>query len=255
MSLLSSHNLPVSIVAIATLCVACGDGGTSSTNGVEDADYALSIIDRRDTIAVNPWDSAMNMPDDGCIKLKILVPALNLHQQFNDSNQVHYSAAEQLGISPIINDSTAWSVSRPLLYVESGPTLLVEEMKYAYPYLVPEANALLHEIGQRFHDSLQSRGGGSYRPRVTSMLRTTSSISKLRRVNRASVDSSVHRFGTTFDISYTRFAWDGDDNQPRRTQEDLKNLLGEILLQMRDEGRCYVKFERKPGCYHITTRR
>ncbi len=33
---------------------------------------------------------------------------------------------------------------------------------------------------------------------------------------------------------------------------DLKNLLAEVLLDMRTAGRCLVKFERKTGCFHIT---
>ena len=39
-----------------------------------------------------------------------------------------------------------------------------------------------------------------------------------------------------------------------RTQEDLKNLLGEVIENERRNGRCYVKYERKQSCYHVTAR-
>ena len=78
-------------------------------------------------------------------------------------------------------------------------------------------------------------------------------VSKLRRRNINATANSAHRYGTTFDISYIRFF--SDTVTVERTQEDLKNLLGEILKSVRDENKCYVKFERKQGCFHITARK
>ena len=228
-------------------------GGTSDEPRPEDSAEALAIIDSWDETAINLYDTAYAMPDDNCIKLVIRNKALNLRKEFRDSNYRHYEAGERLGIEPIHNDSSFRAIKKPLIRMTSNKLFVVDPMTHAYPYLIPEARDLLNEITKRFHDSLMARGGGDYRPRVTSMLRTSGTIQKLRRVNRASVDSSSHRFGTTFDISYTRFAWGGDDSQPRRTQEDLKNLLGEVLYDLRQEGRCLVIFERRPGCFHITT--
>ena len=85
---------------------------------------------------------------------------------------------------------------------------------------------------------------------VTSLLRTPHTVKRLRRVNRNAVDSSTHQFGTTFDISFTRFH--NLDRSKVTADEDLKNLLGEVLLDMRDNKRCLVKYERKGGCFHIT---
>ena len=116
--------------------------------------------------------------------------------------------------------------------------------------MVPEGAAMLHEIGRRFRDSLEARGGGDYRIKVTSVLRTPMSVKRLRRANRNAVDSSVHQLGTTVDISYSRFAPDSD--RIPRSMEDLKNLLGEVLWAMRAEGKCLVKYERKQPCFHVT---
>ena len=97
-----------------------------------------------------------------------------------------------------------------------------------------------------------ARGGKKYKIRVTSILRTEGSVAKLRRVNRNASDASAHQFGTTFDISYSKFMC--CDSSYVIRQEDLKNILGEILNNLRNEGRCFVKYEVKQGCFHITAR-
>ena len=190
--------------------------------------------------------------DDGCIKVKLrwIGP---LKSEFNDSNHVHLMAARQLGIDPIESPEDILRIKRPLTRIESGPRIYVEKARHSFPYLVPEAAELLDEIAGRFSDTLQARGGGDYRLKVTSMLRTPETIEKLSKVNVNASSESTHRYGTTFDISYSKFICDNSAGT-RRTFEDLKNLLGEILHDMRAEGRCYVKYEVKQSCYHITVR-
>ncbi|MDE5935293.1 MAG: hypothetical protein K2G95_05940, partial [Muribaculaceae bacterium] len=75
-------------------------------------------------------------------------------------------------------------------------------------------------------------------------------FSRLRSVNRKSRSSSADILVTKFDISYSKFIC--DSVTVPRTQEDMKNLLGEVMKDMRDRGRCYVKYERKQGCFHVT---
>lgn len=178
----------------------------------------------------------------------------HLREVFNDSNQVHWAAAESIGIKPLTDTKSHFLPGRDLVKVVSCRDFYVDELTFSSPYLVPEAATLLHEIGRRFNDSLAARGGGDYRIRVTSVLRTPESVLRLRRRNRNAVDSSVHQLGTTFDITYTRFAC-GDASKPHRSAEDLKNLLGEVLYGLRKEGWCYIKFERLQPCYHITARK
>ncbi len=84
------------------------------------------------------------------------------------------------------------------------------------------------------------------------MLRTPSTVKRLRRINVNATSESSHQYGTTFDISYSRFICDSIN--VNRSFEDLKNLLGEILYDLRQEGRCYVVFERKQSCFHVTAR-
>lgn len=234
-----------------------GCGGSSSESDTsayaEDYDAAMECLDAYVADTGGRWNVGYDMPDDGCVKLHINYPGGTLRSLFNDSNYIHYAEAEALGIDPIRNETLAMNIKRPLYRVVSNRYYKVDELRHSYPFLVPESFALLDTIGKRFHDTLQARGGGNYRLKVTSMLRTDRTVHRLRRVNRASVDSSAHLFGTTFDISFTNFIYDG--GTPTRTQEDLKNLLAEILYELRSENRCYVKYEHRSGCLHITVRR
>lgn len=193
-----------------------------------------------------------SMPDGGCVKMKINGVGGNLGRVFCDSNYLHYAAAEANGIAPIQSPDDLKALRRPLVKIRSCREYYVDELTHSYPYLVPKAADLLQEIGARFNDSLAARGGGSYRLKVTSVFRTPSTVKKLRRVNRNATDSSAHKFATTFDISYAKFIC--DSVTVSRTQEDLKNLLGEVLFAIREEGKCYVKYERKQACFHITVR-
>lgn len=175
------------------------------------------------------------------------------NRTFNDSNHVHWTEAARIGIEPMSDTRSHWQSRRPLVKVTSCKDFYVENLTHSRPYLVPEAHAMLHEIGRRFKDTLQARGGGDYRIRVTSVLRTPESVRKLRRSNANATDSSVHQLGTTIDISYARFA--ADSNRLPRSASDLKAILAEVLLAMRNEGKCWVKYEHKQPCFHITVRK
>lgn len=174
----------------------------------------------------------------------------NLKEIFNDSNYIQYKYAEKLGIAPITSIREAYRTRRPVIHIVSNDLYTVDSLTHSLPYLIPEAAKLLADIGKRFKDSVIARGGAEHRIRVTSLLRTPHTVRKLRRVNRNATDSSTHQFATTFDISYVRF--DAVDTCRRINDGDLKNLLGEILLDLRNQGRCLVKFERLSPCFHIT---
>lgn len=179
-------------------------------------------------------------------------PIKGLSRVFNDSNYIQLQAATALGVEPVGSLRGAWKLRRPIVKIASCRDYYVDTLRHSMPFLVPEAEALLREIGRAFNDSLRARGGGDYRIKVTSVLRTPSTIARLRRRNRNAVDSSAHQYGTTFDISYMKFIC--DSRRMPRTQADLKGLLAEILADFREKGRCYVKHERKQACFHITTR-
>lgn len=193
-----------------------------------------------------PATAPLNLPS-GRIHVNNIGP---LRQVFNDSNRYHYAYAERIGIRPITSLSSAYYTNRPIVKITSNKYYTVDTLKHSLPYLVPEAAKLLEDIGKNFIDSLHARGGDGYRIRVTSLLRTPHTVKRLRRVNRNATDSSTHQFGTTFDLTYTRF--DCLDSTRVINDGDLKNLLAEVLYDLRSKQRCLVKFERRSPCFHIT---
>lgn len=175
-----------------------------------------------------------------------------LREVFNDSNHRQLEHAERLGIAPLETLGDAYFTRRPIVEVRSNRYYTVDTLTHSVPFLVPEAERLLNDIGRGFMDSLKARGvkGDSYRIITTSLLRTPRHVRKLRRVNVNATEASTHQFGTTFDISYRRF--DCLDSTKYVCEEDLKNLLGEVLYDLRAKGRCMVKYERKTPCFHVT---
>lgn len=242
------YKLPI-VIFISLLLSSCGN---------DDKNEQLQVLHERtmdilgDTKAMgNPYIIHFDSMPDGGKKLKVNIHG-TLGRIFKDLNDVHLAAANKIGVRPIVELKDVWTLNRPLVKIEPCKEYFVDELHHSVPYLVPEAAELLKEIGQRFNDTLAARGGGSYRIKVTSVLRTPQAIKRLRRRNRNATQSSAHQYGTTFDISYAKFIC--DSITVIRTQEDLKNLLGEILFDLRNENRCFVKYERKQGCFHITTR-
>lgn len=240
--------------ALLPLISACGgsdshaDGAKSLRHIYPDASLAEILINPDSNRYDQHLDSA---PDYGCERIR-LRPIGHLRRLFNDSNHYHLEAARALGITPLQEVGDAWHIDRPLVPVKSCAEYYVEPLHHSYAFLVPEAKDLLHDIGEAFNDSLAARGGGAYRIKVTSLLRTPQTVQKLRRVNRNASNASCHVYGTTFDISYSRFIC--DSITVARSFEDLKNLLGEVLLDLKNSGRCYVKMERRQACFHITVR-
>ena len=117
---------------------------------------------------------------------------------------------------------------------------------------MPEGAKLLKEIGTRFNQLLMERGKNRYRIKVTSVLRTPETIKDLMKVNKNSVANSAHSYGTTIDISYANFIV--DQKTHTQSNDDLVKLLAEVLHEFQSQGRCYVKFESKQSCFHLTVR-
>ena len=176
----------------------------------------------------------------------------NLRPYFNDSNYVHWQEAESYGLQPRSDTRSHWQLNRPIVKVTTCADYFLDTLIFSRPYLVPEAAATLREIGHRFRDTIAARGGGDYRIKVTSVLRTPQTVRRLRRRNRNAIDSSVHQLGTTFDISYASFV--ASSPAPARSVDDLKGILAEVLKAMREENKIWVKYEVGQPCFHITAR-
>ena len=168
---------------------------------------------------------------------------------FNDMNGRHLEAARALGIEPLAGEEEVRRASRRLYEVESCGAYVVEELTHSLPYLVREARDLLEEVGDNFRDSLESKGLPDYRVIVTSVLRTAGTVKELRKSNINASANSAHVYGTTFDIAYARYA-----GAKEGERDKLKTVLAEVLRDLRQEKRCYVRYEYKQGCFHVTVR-
>lgn len=175
---------------------------------------------------------------------------------FPDSNNVQMLSAQRYGVSPVANRVDAERRKAELVYVAANPFFHVDPLRESIPYLVPRASVLLQDIGRAFYDSLYVKGVPLHQVIVTSVLRTEEDVVRLRRHNSNASENSCHRYGTTFDVCYNRYVTVQTQSQPRRQvrNDTLKWVLSEVLRDMRQAGRCHVKYEVKQGCFHITVR-
>ncbi len=177
-------------------------------------------------------------------------------EAFPDSQPVQERAAARWGVKPVNNREDAEARKKELVYMGSSPYYHVDVLHRSVPYLVPRAAVLLSDIGRAYYDSLQIKGVPLHQFIVTSVLRTKEDVAKLRNYNRNATENSCHLYGTTFDICYNRYKTVQPPGEKRRmVQNDtLKWVLAEVLNDMRKQGRCYIKYEVKQSCFHITTR-
>lgn len=178
----------------------------------------------------------------------------NYRKVFNDMNSVHLAAAKKWGVPEIHSREDAEKHRGKLKEVESCKLYKIDKLTHSIPFLVPRAKDMLETIAENFQDSLASQGVGGYQIIVTSILRSNADVKKLRRTNGNASENSAHRYGTTIDITYARFNRVDSDYPHEIPTEHLKHLLAEVLRDQQKAGKCYVKYEVKQGCFHITVR-
>ena len=186
-----------------------------------------------------------------------IIGVLNYDKAFPDSNDVQLSVAKKLGVDAVSDREEAELRKTELVYMAASPYYHVDPLKNSIPYLIPKAAVLLNDIGRNFFDSLYVKNVPMHKFIVTSVLRSQHDLENLKKVNYNVSENSCHLYGTTFDIGYNRYktVYDPDKPKPRQVQDDtLKWVLSEVIRDLRQEGRCYVKYEVKQGCFHITVR-
>ena len=199
--------------------------------------------------------------------LYVLFPIKNKHVEikeldyatlFNDQNGVQLKSARKFGIKQTLkNRDAADDVKDSLVHIKDNIHYSIAKLTHSIPYLTNGAAGLLDMIGKNFLDSLESKGLNPNKIIVTSVLRTQEDIEKLQKSNPNSVKNSAHCYATTFDITYARF--DKIKFKNLRLYESveselLKKVLGEVLRDLRKQNKCYVKYEVRQRCFHITTR-
>ena len=175
--------------------------------------------------------------------------------KFRDTQAKQVRAAKAIGLkSPPQNRQEAAKMRGQLSLIKSTDNYVVDSLTHSIPYLVPAAARELERIGEGFAEILQRNGLPHYRFYVTSVLRTKDDVKHLQKSGNVNATSqSCHCYGTTFDLAYFRF------DKVSRTreymhQDNLKLVLGQVLLNEQRAGRIYVKYEYKQACFHITVR-
>ena len=178
---------------------------------------------------------------------------------YNDQNGVQLKSARKFGIKQTLkNRDAADDVKDSLVQIKNNSHYSIAKLTHSIPYLTEGAAGLLDMIGKNFLDSLESKGLNPNKIIVTSVLRTQEDIKKLQKSgNSNAVNNSAHCYATTFDITYARF--DKIKFKNLRLCESvkpelLKKVLGEVLKDLREQKKCYVKYEVRQRCFHITTR-
>lgn len=232
----------LSLTIFLGMCIFLSGCGNSEFKKADSISDSITV----DTITALSTDNFTQ--NNGRIRVRHIG---SYREVFNDSNKYQYAYAEKLGINPITDLRSTYCTKRPIVKITPNQYYHVDSLTHSIPYLVPEAANLLKDIGKNFIDTLANRGGKGYKIKVTSLLRTPSTIRRLRRVNINATDSSTHQFGTTFDISWSNF-YCTDSTRIIRS-DILKGLLAEVLYDLRNQQRCLVKYEHKTACFHVTT--
>lgn len=187
---------------------------------------------------------------DGKERISRINSVADYDVSFPDSQHVQVAAALKYAVPAVENRIDAEKRIKELVYIGSNPFYEVKKLSNSVPYLVPRASILLQDIGRNFFDSLQVKNIPLNKLLVTSVLRTKEDIKKLQKHNGNATEKSCHLYGTTFDIAYNKYR---AITRPVR-DDTLKWVLSEVLNDMRKQGRCYIKYEKRQGCFHITIR-
>ena len=241
--------------------VKLGEKGDTTVVGEGTHDVATKTSDNVDEYKKSATESVFKLTSFYDSKGNIVKNRINsvpgFSKTFPDNNDVQLLAAKKHGVSPVEDRTDAEKRKKELVFVGASPYFYVDRLRNSIPYLVPRAANLLNDIGRAYYDSLQIKGIPLHQVIVTSVLRSRDDIRRLRGHNGNATENSCHLYGTTFDVCYNRYKTvsDPDGAQRRAVRNDtLKWVLSEVLRDMRESGRCYVKYEVKQGCFHITAR-
>ena len=175
--------------------------------------------------------------------------------KFNDLHAKQHEVASRIGLPrPPKDRADAASMRKQLVEIKTGNNYIVDELTHSVPFLIPSAKRELDAIGAEWADILQRNNLPHYRFYVTSVLRTQEDIKYLQRSgNINSVTQSCHCYGTTFDLAYMRYD-KVTDTRDYMHVDNLKLVLGQVLLNHQRAGKIFVKYEAKQSCFHITVR-
>jgi hypothetical protein len=278
---LATTTIRLTIVAVVGLTAACR--ADDPAHARRNADSAKAPIETPENTVITiteeeraAAEAKLQAQADSVDKKLRKIPNLSRQEKTSlqkDVNAVQIARAQQLGIQPGSSVESLTQAGRLVKLADTTDYWIIRKLTYSEPYVTPSAEAMLIEIGKRFHKRLDGLGIPRYRLDVTSILRTPEKQSALRKTNRnASRVVSAHEFGTTLDIAYRRYAppvQDSIGNIPldaaarlvadsvmvdvgRQRAAELQAVLGRVMTEMQREGLLMVRMERSQTVYHIT---
>jgi hypothetical protein len=169
-------------------------------------------------------------------------------------NAYHVEIGQNKGIKNPIKSKKEFEenyATYNLIKVKDCKYYKVPVFTYSLPYLKNDAIRFLDDLSKRFRTSLLEKGIRNYRFSLTSVLRTTEDQKGLLKSNvNATPNISSHYFGLSFDLSQTMFYESGIKNPVYSYR--LRNILLRALIQLQEEGKCYVLMENQTKCIHVT---
>lgn len=235
-----------------------------SDGGREDA--AMAVVEKEfetqvDTPTLDTVEGSLEgmeegEPDDLGPQAEEIIysaPRMSYAKTFHDLNEHHLEVAKQVGLSSIPQNRDSLERNAELVPIMDCDYYIVDKLNFSAAYLTSAAAEELERIGRNFKDSLESKQLVDYKLIISSLLRTEADVRRLRRSgNPNASDRSAHCYGTTFDITYTRYFCE-DETERFMQPYELTKVLAEVLRDERAQGRCLVKYERKEHCFHITS--
>ena len=202
-------------------------------------------------------------------------------------NARHVELAETYGLqTPPVTRAGIDSLvaAGALVALPAGSGYVAWDGEHSDPVLTAGGAASLDSVALRFGERLDRLGLPRVQFTVSSVLRSDEDQEALRGVNsNAAAGRSSHSYGTTYDITYRRYSWAGDEPPPpppldgvpaltralladhlaaQRAQAFARHaeeypsrydaLLGRALIELEDEGVVAVVRERRQPVYHIT---
>lgn len=175
-------------------------------------------------------------------------------------NDLHLEEAHKSEISAPIKDQATFKAEideickdADLEKLETNELYAVARLTHSVPYLNEKSAKFVDLLGERMQEAFDEKGVTRYRFVLTSVLRTEKDQRQLQRINaNATPNETSHYFGTSFDISQTRFLL--NDSKESVYNYRLRNILARELLKLQDEGKCYVILESREKCFHVTVR-
>ena len=160
---------------------------------------------------------------------------------------------------------------------ETKPYVFFYNLPKEHRYLSKEAADCLILIGKRFQKILEEKGVMyNVKYTISSAVRPFDYQKNLRKINTNAADVSSHSFSHSFDIFYDEYfvTLNKDENKLLFIFQFLENkiynkfgfLLGqslrrqfhgvitEALIQLQNENKLYVIWEKTQRCFHVTAR-